>query len=224
MITNETEAEPRLRTPWVVILLTAAIVASYAAFTFASLSEQNAIDFRFALIPERFDPASPIAFANWTEAVAALFGHAFLHLAWWHAGLNAFFFFATARVPALRIGWWRFLLVFFASALGGALAFVALNWSEETAAVGASGAVCGVFMAYFLSVRADWRESLRIPMVRNQALMIVFINVVLMGAASELGWFPIAWEGHLGGFVGGFLAYVLLAPRRRQGPWSSAPA
>lgn len=210
----DAEAEPRLRTPLVVTLMTALIVASYAAFTFASPSQQNAIDYAFALIPERFDPASPIAFNGLGGALGALFGHAFLHLAWWHAGLNAFFFFATGRMPALRLGWWRFLVLFFASALGGALAFVLLNWGEQTAAVGASGAVCGVFMAYFLSVRADWRDSLRIPMVRNQLLMIIFINVVLMGVAAELGWFPIAWEGHLGGFVGGFLAYATLAPRR----------
>ncbi|MDX2275911.1 MAG: rhomboid family intramembrane serine protease [Hyphomonadaceae bacterium] len=147
------------------------------------------------------------------------FGHTLLHAGWWHAGLNAFFLFGAGRFAAARLGWWRFLLVYLASALGGTIAFVTLNWGEPNIAVGASDAVCGVFMAYFLSVRADWRQSLAIPMVRNQVIMIVGLNVVLMGVLAELNIFPIAWEGHLGGFVGGFIAYVLLQPRAVRGPW-----
>jgi membrane associated rhomboid family serine protease len=48
--------------------------------------------------------------------------------------------------------------------------------------------------------------------------MLFLINVVLMGAASEAGLFPIAWEAHLGGFIGGGVAYALLQPRAHR-PW-----
>ena len=101
--------------------------------------------------------------------------------------------------------------MFLISAAGGALAFIAINWNEQGVAVGASGAVCGVFSAYFLSARRTWREALSDPRVRGPFGMILLLNVVLMGVVSELGWFPIAWEGHLGGFVAGALAYVALA-------------
>jgi membrane associated rhomboid family serine protease len=77
-----------------------------------------------------------------------------------------------------------------------------------------------VFLAYFLAVTPDWRQSLSVPAVRNQLGVIVFINVGVMALASEAGFFPIAWEGHLGGFIGGALAYIALAPRVRAGPWS----
>lgn len=209
-----TDTEHRPRTPLVVTLLTASIVLGYLTFTMMSPATQNAIDNAFALFPQRFDPANPDAYPTLANAFAPIFGHSFLHFAWWHAGLNAFFLFAAGRFVAWRLGWWRFLIIFFAGSAGGALAFVALNWGKDVAAIGASDAVCGMFSAYFMAVRSDWRDSLRIPMVRNQFLMIVLINVVLMGIASELGWFPIAWEGHLGGFIGGALAYIMLQPRR----------
>ena len=209
----------RLPTPFIIWVLAGAIVLSYAAFLFSPADQQQAIEYAFALIPERFNPESPDRFTNWYEAVGPLFGHAFLHLAWWHAGLNAFFFFLLGRLPALRLGWWRFLVVFIAGAVLGAAAFIALNWNSDTAAVGASGAVCGVFSAYFLALRPNWRQAVADPQIRNAFGSIFFLNVVVMGVASELGWFPIAWEGHLGGFVGGALAYVALAPRYR-GPWA----
>lgn len=209
----------RLPTPFIIWVLAVAIVSSYAAFLMVSPAQQEAVEYALALIPERYDAQGPHHFSRWYQAVAPLFGHAFLHLAWWHAGLNAFFFFLLGRLPALRLGWWRFLIVFFAGAMLGGVAYVALNWRSEVAAVGASGAVCGVFSAYFLSLRPTWRQAIADPRIRSAFGSIFFLNVVLMGAASELGLFPIAWEGHLGGFVGGALAYILLAPRH-AGPWA----
>ena len=210
----------RMPTPFIIWALVAAIVLTYAAYWFANPQQQQAIDYAFALIPQRFHQESPDHFANWYDAAGPLFGHAFLHLAWWHAGLNAFFFFLLGRLPALRLGWWRFLIVFFAGAVLGGVAYLALNWNSDVAAVGASGAVCGVFSAYFLALAPDWRQSIANPRIRNSFGSIFFLNVVLMGVVSELGWFPIAWEGHLGGFVGGALAYIALAPRYR-GPWTA---
>ena len=212
-------SEGRLPNPPVVVAIAAAIMLSYAYFAFSDQQTQEMLIVNFALIPERFDSDSPAHFTHWYQALGALVGHVFLHADWWHAGLNAFFFFLLARLPALRIGAWRFLIVFVSAAIGGGIAFLALNWGQQDVAVGASGGVCGVFTAYFLSVRADWRESVAIPMVRNQFLVIFFINVVLMGLLSATGAFPIAWEAHLGGFIAGGLAYIALAPPPRVGPW-----
>jgi membrane associated rhomboid family serine protease len=209
----------RLPTPFIIWALAGAIVLAFIAAQFMTPLEQFRLELAFALIPERFNPASPDRYATWYEAAAPFFGHTFLHLAWWHAGLNAFFFFLLGRLPALRLGWWRFLIVFFAGAVLGGVAYVALNWNSDIAAIGASGAVCGVFSAYFLALRRTWLQSLADPRIRNALGSIFFLNVVLMGVAAELGWLPIAWEGHLGGFIGGALAYAALAPRYR-GPWA----
>ncbi len=208
------------RAPVAVWALVAAIVLAFVAFMIAPREQQNAVDFAFALIPERFHADGPAPFANWYDALGPLFGHAFLHVAWWHAGLNAFFLFLLGRLPAQRLGAVRFLAVFFTSTLGGALAFLALNWNSDDLAIGASGAVCGVFSAYYLALAPDWRQAVADPRIRQQWGSLFFINVVLMGVAAEIGLFPIAWEAHLGGFIGGALAYIALAPTRRAEPGS----
>jgi membrane associated rhomboid family serine protease len=214
-------AEPgaaRPSTPFVVWALVGAIVLAHVAYRFADQETQLSLDYAFALIPQRFSSPSEYGFTHWYEAIGPLAGHAFLHVAWWHAGLNAFFLLASGRLPALKLGALRFLAVFFASVVGGALVFLALNWNAQEIAIGASGGVCGMFSAHFLALRADWRDALKDPRIRNPLGMLVFINVVLMAAAAETGLFPIAWEGHLGGFLGGAIAYVALAPKP-SGPW-----
>jgi membrane associated rhomboid family serine protease len=217
---SDTQEPPRLPVSPVVWALVGAIVLSYAAFTLAPPATQDALVYQFALIPVRFDASSADHFTNWYGYLEPIFGHVFLHSGWWHAGLNAFFFFLTARLPALRLGAWRFLTLFFFSAVCGALAYLALNWGTEHVAVGASGAVCGVFTAYYLAARRTWRQALADPEVRNPLAMVVFFNVVVMGAASAAGFIQIAWEAHLGGFVGGALAYIALERRAPRGPWS----
>lgn len=208
---------PRLPTPIIIWVITAAIVVTYAIYMFLPVDLQEELLNAFALIPARYDPASPIHFRDPLSMLAPIFGHTFLHVAWWHAATNAFFLYVLGRWPALRLGWWRFLIVYLASAAGGAIAFLLLNMGTENVAVGASGAVCGVFTAYFLSVRPSWRDALREPAVRNSLGMVFFLNVVVMGVLSEIGLFPIAWEAHLGGFIGGAIAYIAVErpiPRR----------
>ncbi len=214
-----TDRASGLRAPLVVWFLVIAILGAHLAFVLASAAVQDSIGLAFALLPARFHGDNPLAFSQAYEAAGPIFGHAFLHVGWWHAGLNAFFFFLLGRLPAQKLGAWRFLVLFFASAAGGALAFLALNWSGEDFAVGASGAVCGVFSAYFLALAPSWTQALAEPRIRNQFGMIFLVNVVLMGVAAETGLFPIAWEAHLGGFICGALAYIALAPRRIAGPW-----
>lgn len=201
---------PRLPTPAIIWVLTGAIAVSYAVYMFLPVDSQDALVNQFALIPGRYDPANPIHFRDPLAMLAPIFAHTLLHVAWWHAATNAFFLYVLGRWPALRMGWWRFLLLYLASAAGGAIAFLLLNAGSENVAVGASGAVCGVFTAYFLSVRPSWRDALREPQIRNALGMIVFLNVGVMGVLSALDVFPVAWEAHLGGFVGGGLAYIAL--------------
>ncbi len=210
--------EQRPPMPLVVWLLTGAIVLAYGAYILAPPDAQRWAEETFALIPQRFHADGPMPFTHWYEPLGAIFGHSFLHLAWWHAGLNAFFLFGASRLPALRLGWWRYLLIYFASVAGGALAFLAIKWNSGDLAIGASGGVCGMITAFFFSTRRTWREALADPQIRNPLGMLFFINVVAMGVLAETGLLPIAWEGHLGGFVGGGVAYALLQPKPR-GPW-----
>lgn len=222
MSEGEVSEPPRLPVAPVVWAIVAALVASFLGLQFAPPVAKEAIFGAFALIPVRVDPSSPDHFTHWYEYLGPLFGHVFLHVEWWHVGANTFFFFIMARLPALRMGWWRFLVLFFVSAVCSAILYVALNWGTDHIAIGASGAVCGVFVAYFFSARRTWREALADPGVRGPLGVIVFVNVVVMGVLAKLNLAPIAWEAHLGGFIGGALAYIALERPLpvRSGPWS----
>ncbi|MCA8886302.1 MAG: rhomboid family intramembrane serine protease, partial [Hyphomonadaceae bacterium] len=197
------EAYQRPRTPLVVWLLTGSIVLAYLAYVFAPADTQRFIEFTFALIPERFHADSPYRFQHWWEAFGPLLGHTFLHTGWLHLGANALFLFGASRWPALRLGTTRYLVVYLSAVLTGAAVFLALNWNAEAVAVGASGGVCGMITAFFFSTRRTWREALADPQVRGPLGALFVLNVVVMGIASKAGIFPIAWEAHLGGFVGG---------------------
>ena len=212
---NDAERTP---TPLVVWLATGLIVLASAAFFFAPTDTQHAVDYAFALIPERFHADSPYRFENWYEALGPIFGHALLHLNWFHLGINAVFLAGASRLPAIRLGTVRYLGVLLASLVMDSLVFVALNWDGNASAVGASGAVCGMITAFFFSLRPTWQEALADPRVRGPLGILFLINVVLFGVLSETGLFPIAWEGHRGGFIGGGIAYALLQPRPPSEP------
>lgn len=169
---------------------------------------------RFAIVPARFDAVLAGAYGSPFEAAPALFGHVFFHYGFLHLLMNGLAYLQAAPFVGARLGDVRFLLLFFISAVGGAAAYVLINPDSQVGVVGASGAICGVYGAYFLSVRASPRAALADPQVRNAMISFLAINVVLMALLP----LPIAWEAHLGGFVAGALAYPLLAPRRR-GPW-----
>ncbi len=213
---RELDQVQRPPTPLIVWLVTGSIVAAFIAYSLASAPQRFLADYSFALIPQRFHADSEYHFQNWWEALGPIFGHAYLHLGWFHLGINAVFLAGASRLPALRLGTLRYLGVLLASVLMDALVFLALNWNSGESAVGASGAVCGMITAFFFSLRPTWREALEDRQIRGQLGVLFLINVVLFGVLSETGVFPIAWEGHLGGFIGGGVAYALLQRRPLQ--------
>jgi membrane associated rhomboid family serine protease len=210
--------------PWIVWLLAFAFVGAYGLFAVQPESVQNQLIYTFAVIPARFDAGDRDHFTTWYEALLPFVGHVFLHGGWVHVGVNTLVFLQGAPFVAWRMGALRFVLLFLLSAIGSAAGFILLNLHGATPAVGASGAICGVFAAYFLSVRNSWAEALADPQVRNAAIMFLVINVGLAGVASASGILPIAWQAHLGGFLAGGLAYLAFGPKPFVGPWSQVKA
>ena len=207
-------------TPWrdmpaVVKWLLGAFALTSLPLFFASPETQSWILTNFSVFPAR------VAHEGYTLGVlATLVTHAFLHANWLHLGMNALIYLQAAPTVAQRLGGARFLLLFFISAIGGALTYLWINPESRIPAVGASGAICGLFAAFFLAWAPNPREALRNPQVRYGVLMFLGINVGLAALARISGTLPIAWEAHLGGFVAGGIAYFLLAPKHRAvGPW-----
>jgi membrane associated rhomboid family serine protease len=213
--------------PVVVKALVGAMLVAWGLYQFLDDETKRAILIQFAVIPVRFDAASPLAFGAWYEALGPLFGHVFLHADWrqlgpLHVGMNSLMLMVAGPLAARRLGDVRFLILFFVSAAGGALAYVLINPGGVAPAVGASGAICGVFAAYFMAWAPNPGAAWRNPQVRSAIIGFLLINVVFASFLSASGALPIAWEAHLGGFVAGAIAYPLLAPKRAPGPWDMA--
>lgn len=109
--------------------------------------------------------------------------------------------------PALEraLGRLRYLAVYLISALGGSAAFFYLAPAYEQA-LGASGAVFGLFGAWFVLSR-----KLRVD--ARQVVTLIGINLVISFAIPH-----IAWQAHVGGLVAGSLltAAFVYAPQRRR--------
>ncbi len=153
-----------------------------------------------------------------------LFTSMFLHQGLTHLFMNASVALIVAAPVALALGrgvmaFVKFVALYLICGLAADFTFVAMHLHDATFAVGASGALSGL-----------WGAMTRIPMrpgplyppwspnVLRLAAPFVLINIVLMGALSAGGVLPIAWEAHLGGFVSGFLLIGLFAVKREPAP------
>ena len=109
--------------------------------------------------------------------------------------------------PALErtLGSGRYLAVYLASALGGSIAyfFIAPPYIQ---ALGASGAIFGLFGAWFVLSR-------RLGLDSRQVVFLIVLNLAIGFAVPY-----IAWQAHVGGLVtGGLLtAAYAYAPRRNR--------
>lgn len=143
---------------------------------------------------------------------------AFLHSGWPHLLMNMFalFLLGSALEPAMK--GWRYLSLYLLAALGGSVAVLVLaspgdlSWSMPV--VGASGAVFGLFGAYFVVLR-------RIGADTTGVLVLLGINVVY-GFLVPM----ISWQAHLGGLLVGVLlaAAYTHRPRPHGGPERSRPS
>jgi len=129
-----------------------------------------------------------------------------------HIVFNMFALWLTGPYLESLFGRIRFVALYLLSAFGGSVALLLLaDPSVESqwygGAVGASGAVFGLFAALFVVNRRLGMDTAGI--------------VVIIGINAVIGFIPgynIAWQGHLGGLVTGFFAGVVLAyaPRERR--------
>ena len=148
---------------------------------------------------------------TWLSGVAdgawwQLLTSAFTHVALLHIAFNMFALYVLGPQLELVIGRARFLAVYLLSALT-ASALVYWGANEQSATVGASGAIFGLMGALLvvaLKLRADVQG------------ILIWIGINFFLTISVSG---ISWQGHLGGFAGGIvtagiLVYAPRGPRR----------
>lgn len=125
-----------------------------------------------------------------------------------HIGFNMFALW-TLRFLEPLFGRAKFAAIYLVSAIGGGVVFVALSSSQtdawDTGVVGASGAIFGLFGA-LLPLFRKLRQS------TTQIWVVLAINAAITFTVPD-----IAWQAHVGGFLTGVVAGVLVVRERDHG-------
>ncbi len=189
-----------------------------------------------APVPCQLTDACPAGFPerSVTSFVVAMLVSTFLHANLLHLGGNMLFLWVFGNNVEDHLGRLKFIVFYLLGGVAAALAHVFWElrnvpctedaYGACVPAVGASGAVAAVMGAYLLLF----------PRARVNVLVPIFIifTIVQMSAFAVLGlWFlyqfliaaqelagpsGVAWMAHVGGFVFGFLAILLLGGRPRR--------
>ncbi|HEY6901488.1 MAG TPA: rhomboid family intramembrane serine protease, partial [Puia sp.] len=131
----------------------------------------------------------------------------FLHVGWMHLIFNMWSLYAFSGVVGAVLGGFGFLLIYFASLIGGDLfsLFVHRNHGDYSS-VGASGAVCGVM---FASV-ALFPGMPILFFVPAWLYAILFVGFTIYGIRS--GKNNVGYESHLAGALIGMLLALVMHP------------
>lgn len=142
----------------------------------------------------------------------------FVHGGVLHLAGNMLFLWIFGDNVEDTFGHFKFLLFYLGTGIIASLTHILAEPSSTLPMVGASGAIAGVLGAYFLLFpRAQ---------VLTLVFLIFFVTLVRIPAVVFLGiWFlfqvlssgyggGIAWYAHIGGFLSGVIAVILLRPKR----------
>jgi rhomboid protease GluP len=159
----------------------------------------------------------PGLLAGWTpnypaQPVAMFLTYAMLHGGPGHLVANMITLAVLGREVALRAGGGGFLLVYVASALGGAGGYGLLAETAQPM-VGASGALFGLAGCLLAWAYADRPRGMAgLWRVLRVALLLVAVNLAMYWALEG----QLAWQTHLGGFVTGWVAAAFFGRGHRR--------
>ncbi|ARF79443.1 rhomboid family intramembrane serine protease [Kitasatospora aureofaciens] len=154
----------------------------------------------------RAHPGGPYGVADGPAQWYRLLTATFLHLQWWHVGLNMLVLLWLGPPLEEALGRLRYLALYLLAGLGGStFAFlVAGDWMNS---VGASGAVFGLIGATI------------VMQLRNRGPLAPAVAFLVFNLVVTFSRQNIDWRAHIGGLVvGGLVALGLMyAPRERRG-------
>ena len=157
-----------------------------------------------------FNPSAEILFdmgAMQPIAVAdgqfwRLFTAMFLHAGLLHVALNGYFFWLFGRMVEASFGRTWMVLIYVVAGFLASVASYAFG-PVTTLAVGASGAISGVFGAF---IAYNYRRRQH---AMNAANLRLALTVIVLNAVIAIGYSSIDWRAHVGGLVAGFaLGYL----------------
>lgn len=161
---------------------------------------------RFAMLSAYPPPPVQAVFGVAAGEYYRLVTGAFLHAGLFHILFNMFALSQVGPILEGALGRVRFLALYLLAALGGSVTGYLLAPPAQ-ASVGASGAIFGLFGAYYVVVRRLGGET-------GPILVLLTINLVITFAVPGID-----WRAHVGGLVTGALlagafAYAPRGPRQ----------
>lgn len=234
-MTTPTRQPPIINAPWPVAGFALVLVAAHLVISLLPTRLQNAVFYFGALFPERFWASSGAPsvtglppYATASEALLPLVASAFIHADWMHVILNAAFLVALAKplLELMRRIWpgrepgasILLLALFLFAQIVASLTFLSGSYPDGGPAVGASGGISGLLASVLLIREGPGRWLLSRRFLVASSLFVIanavfaFIGPGLLGAS-------IAWQAHVGGYLGGavFMRAVLWRVRAAPG-------
>ncbi|MGD1882792.1 MAG: rhomboid family intramembrane serine protease [Paracoccaceae bacterium] len=147
-----------------------------------------------------------------TQPYAMFLSYAFLHTDIKHFVFNMITLYSLGGAVWDRVGTRGFLILYVAAILGGGLGFGLLADTLRPM-VGASGGLFGLAGGILAWNYVDrFTESRQLWPIVWIILGLLFLNLALWWLMDGL----LAWETHLGGFVFGWIAALLIDPRSQS--------
>jgi membrane associated rhomboid family serine protease len=153
-----------------------------------------------------FGPVQGVAAGQWYRLITSAFLPGTGSLGIMDIAFNMWALYAVGPSLEQMLGRGRFLAVYLLSAVGGSVLFYYLA-AQNQPALGASGAIFGLFGAWFVVSRKLHLDSRGI-------VTLIAINLVLSFTFRS----TIAWQDHVGGLITGALiaAAYAYAPRKNR--------
>ncbi|HVE73694.1 MAG TPA: rhomboid family intramembrane serine protease [Mycobacteriales bacterium] len=179
--------------------VTLVLLALNVAVFLAGFSSPD-LDVRFGNLALAIGPQGLIGVAD--GEYYRLITAAFLHAGVFHLLMNMFALMTVGPQLEQTLGRARYLALYLLSALGGSTLSYVLSEPGQLG-VGASGAIFGLFGAYYVVVRRLGGDT-------GSILALLAINLVITFAVPIID-----WRAHLGGLIVGtvFAAALAYAPR-----------
>jgi membrane associated rhomboid family serine protease len=152
-------------------------------------------------------PGDVLAKGQWWR----LLSYCFVHGGLLHLIINMYFLYSVGPMVERMLGPWRYLLLYLIAGFGGGCAVLLAG----SAAVGASGALCGLLAAMAVWVVMN-RRHLPTALASNW-LRNIMVNVVLIVIISMMP--GVSAAGHFGGGIVGLITAVPLTLNRFGHGW-----
>ncbi len=198
---------PLINLPVMTKCLLLAMIGVHAVLT-VFLDEPARFDIyqTFGFVPARYSGDMPFSLT----ALIAPLSYMLLHGSWTHVAMNGLMLAAFGAGMERWMGKWRMLTFTILCGLFAVFIHFIFNMHSDDPVIGASGALSGMFAAVMVMMNKQ-RASLGMAQTRMLPFIILWIAITVgTGLAGMPGGANIAWETHIGGFLGGFIILRLM--------------